>query len=160
MVGNLCVVPRHKSRGWKTLEKGYWKPLPLFCIHSETITSSLVGRHCFFRSNVCIIASSLFHVLPSSSGTSPPMWVTTNALVLRFFHPLHYVAVSSSFPSAHIPQCHLGPPHVRDLVTVLFPPRSLTCSFSHSLLFPRDLQFPILLLHPVYQLPLVLFPYL
>lgn len=125
MVGNLCVVPRHKSRGGKTLEKGYWKPLPPFCIHSETITSSLVGRHCFFRSNICIIASSLFHVLPTSSGTSPPMWVTTNALVLRFFHPLRFVAVSSSFPSAHVLQCHLGPPHVRDWSqSCLLPDRS------------------------------------
>ena len=103
--------------------------------------SLTVGRHSFFRSNIYVIASSPFQTLSTSSVISRPIWVATCTLALWVFYLLHLVAVSPSFSPSHIPQHHLGPPHVRDLITLPSPPRSLP--YSHN---PWDLQFLILLL--------------
>lgn len=81
-------------------------------------------------SNACIISFSPSQVLPSSWVTSQSMWMTTYTLAFHFLRLLHIVAVFPSFPLAHIPQHYLEPLHVKDLITVPYPLRPLTCSFS------------------------------
>ena len=103
MVGSLCVVPGHRTWEWKALEKGYGKTLTPSCTHLETTLPSLVGRQSFFRSNICVIPSSPFRTLSTSSVTSWPMWVTICTLALCVIFLLHLVAVSPSFSPSRFP---------------------------------------------------------
>lgn len=140
---NLCMVPGRKTQGCKALERGYWKTVTNSLLHPLGNTYSLTCRETllFFRSNVCITASSPFQALPSFSVTWEPAWVTTYTLALEFFHLLHFVAPSPSFLLAHIPQHHLEPHNVGELITVCYPPRSLPTEIARnlSLLFPGNL---------------------